>query len=163
MSIASKMFVIPLVFFLLLGIICNSFSFKSKSFSEIEIGERFGLNRDGYEMKIADNYCLCVDLGSVTKLIKVPDNRLDTDFYGDENNRPLYLEKAILEGHYIEGYYNDEYLVLWEEKETENSFLSFNFQTKQIDHYENVESVYEKFGFSDDDWFSLCNTYEQMI
>lgn len=72
-----KQIVILVIFIVLVSVFRNcDFELpfmKNPHFSDIAIGKTFSHSRDGYCEKVADNYCLAVDLGSVTTLGKVPD------------------------------------------------------------------------------------------
>ena len=145
--------------FLLVG--CSFY--QEISFSEIDVGEQFYGNRDGYSLKIPYNYCLCVELTSKTGVFKVPDELLDVPYAGDEKHDAVYNCNRIIEGHYVKGYYNNEYLVLCEEKEkNEFSYLALNLLNEEITCFFSENEVYEVFNFNSKDWFVLCNTYDEI-
>ena len=150
-SAARVIVIAVLVIFLVASLTsCQFFSPKKKNFSEYEIGEVFSSSRDGQCEKIHNNYCLYVDLGSTTKLFKV--NDLKSEFYYTE-----YLEEILLEGHYIFCFYNNDFVVFCEEKPDDSRvYLSFEFSNHNVEYYEDIETVYTKFG-NDIEWGSLCN------
>lgn len=138
--------------------------FDKVVFSELEVGENFYHSRDGHYKKLPHNYCLWIDLGSTASLFKVPDDRLDVSLNDDVDFPDAYLKNAFLEAHYIYGYYNDEYLILWEEK-SDNSYayLSFAFSSQAVEHYADITMVYERFGFQEDAWIPLCNENKDIL
>ena len=129
---------------------CISVNVKEEVYSELEIGEIFGINRDGHHQKLPQNYCLGVDLGSTTKLFKIPDEMLDVGFYSES----VYNTPGILEGRYVRGYFDDEKIVLCEEVSyREFEYVIFYFSTQET--FLITESFAEQVRTSD--WFSLCN------
>ena len=132
-------------------------------FSEVEVGQTFFLNRDGYHLKLPNNYCLGVLLGSTARLFKVPEELLDVPFSGDNNHPEVYNTPCILEGHYIKGYYNEKFVILCEEKEDGTlEYLSFDFYSEKIEYYTDIDKVYEIYGFDSNDWSLVCNTNEEI-
>ncbi|MBQ8288017.1 MAG: hypothetical protein IJX76_04505 [Clostridia bacterium] len=128
-------------------------------YSEIEIGEIFGNNIDGHQKKLPQDYCLDVDLGSQTRLFKVPDDLLDKPYFSNS----VYNTTAILEGHFIKGYYNADYLVLCEEKENDElAYLTFDFGDESVRYHRDVEAICELIGVDSLEWFSLCNTNQEI-
>lgn len=154
-----KIFKMALCAMLLLSILLSLCGCSDKSYKQYNVGENFGHNIDGHMKRLPKNYCMQVDLGSRTKVFIVPTNKTGLPFF----EYSVYLERSVLEAHYIKGWFNDSYLVLCEEK-TDSSYvyLSLEFDTKNITYYENEESVYNEFNFVEDDWFSLCNTYKEI-
>ena len=128
--------------------------FEGVSFSEVEIGKNFIHSRDGHCKKLPQNYCLYVDLGSVTQLLKVAEEKIDEVW--DPSSE---YNKHILERHFIKGYFNDEYLLLCEEKEDDSLvYWSLKFSDETIESYTDIEQVYKLFPASSIHWFVLCNT-----
>lgn len=131
--------------------------FKVKTFSEIEIGKTFWGSRDGYWEKFPQNYCMYVDLGSKTYLIRVDDENL----YKEDST--LTYESAILEGHFIKGFFTSDYLVLCEERDNDDIvFLSFSFADEQVQYYTGVDEMREVLNLELFEWSPLCNTNEEI-
>jgi len=143
--------------FLCLGILflLNSCS-QAETFSSIEVGENFGSNRDGYFKKISEDYCLFVLKSENTRLLRINENDKNKDFF----NESVYNNAIeILNDHYISGYFNDDYLILCEEKEV-HRYLSFNFKTEEIVYYDAGWYVFSEFNFGEEDMFALCDSYK---
>ena len=135
--------------------------FKPIKFSELETGTDFWLNRDGYYKKLPHNYVLNVDLRTPASLFKVKEEHLYEE-WGDVYTG--YFDNPILEGHFIEGYFNSDYLVLCEEYEDRNRvYLIFEFATEEIEYYDTLDEIYTLFGVDSLDWFYLCNTVDQWV
>ncbi len=156
---------------LLFWIIISAFLISSNScnipfwsgetkFSDIKVGKIFEGSRDGYFEKLPHNYCLLVEYRYDTTLCKVADEFLDLPW--DDTPYPYYND-YIIRGHYIKGYYNDNYLILCEEK-TDNSYIyhSFNFSTQHMESYTSEQDVYQIYGFTAKQWSTLCNTNAQI-
>ncbi|MBE6573441.1 MAG: hypothetical protein E7652_03505 [Ruminococcaceae bacterium] len=130
-------------------------SFGETRFSDIEEGEAFGHNIDGYHKKLPHNYCLFVLLGETTRLIKVPDNMLDKDYFLES----VYNTPPVLKGRYIKGYYNDDYLILYEQLSLDSyEYILFDFTTQEINRYERKKDLPD---YKSIKWFSLCNTLQE--
>lgn len=134
------------------------------TYGQVEIGETFNHNRDGYYMKLPQGYCLAVDLGEKTRLIGISDEQENIAFGGDGEHEAVYNNPQTMSAHYIKGYYNDNYLVLCEELEDESLvYWSFCFDDKKITRYDTAQEVFSLYNFDSKDWFTLCNTYDQII
>lgn len=131
--------------------------FKEEQYDDMKIGQVFYSNRDGHYIKLPQNYCLGIDLKTETGLFKISEEDSEKAFSSVYNN------PRIISGHYIQGYYNNDYLVLCEESQKNvYRYLSFHFDTQEITEYPDEQKVLETFEFSSDDWRTLCNTYTEM-
>ena len=129
---------------------------KEERYGDMHIGEVFCSNRDGHFIRLPQNYCLCVELNAETSLFKV----------SEEDSKKLYYEMDIgpwiISGHYILEYYNNDYLVLCEETQKDvYRYVSFRFDTQEIQEYPEENTVLDTFQFSSDKWRPLCNTYAE--
>ena len=132
--------------------------FKEHKFGEIKIGENFIHSRDGHYKKLPNSFCLNVDLGSETSLIKV-----GKEHYYEDWDCTWYYDSPIIKGHYIKCFYNDKYLVLCEEYENDEfAYLTFEFASEQIVYYDTLEEIYELLNIDSIKWSSLCNTNEEI-
>lgn len=160
----NKKQIVMLVIFIVLVSVFRNCDFelpfmKNPHFNDIAIGKTFSHSRDGHCLKVADNYCLAVDLGSVTTLGKIPD-----EYLNEEWTYNYVYRNAILEAHYIKAYFNDTHLVLCEEDFDFNlNYLSFEFSSEKVIFYESEEAVLNTFEFESTQWRVLCNTYEQIL
>jgi hypothetical protein len=135
---------------------CN-FS-KDIKFGQIEIGANFMSSRDGYYKKLPYNYCLNVNFRSKVQLFKVADEYVDQIW-----DSSIYYDCSILEGHFIKGFFNDNYLVLCEEENNNNLlYLSFNFFNGDIQYYANINELHDIFENQSYQWFLLCNTNQEI-
>lgn len=153
-SIIGMAIIVSIISFLLSG--CG---FKEVCFNDIEVGQIFAGSRDGYYEKLPHNYCLDIDLRTTTRLFKVADEFLNTPW-----DSAVQHEEFILKGHYIKGYYNNDYLILCEEKPDDSCiYLSFDFFSNNVETYETEEEVYKLFDFDFEQWSALCNTNAQIF
>lgn len=135
---------------------CISVNVKEEVYSELEIGEVFGINVDGYHKKLPQNYCLNVDLGTNAKLFKVPDEKLDVPYFSNS----VYNTPEILEGRYIKYFYDNEKIILCEEVLKEKfEYFAFYFSSQEVITL--TESFAEK--LKTGEWSSLCNTMSQSV
>ncbi len=146
------------VLFLLIACLFCSCVFDELSYSSVRIGENFHHNVDGYFKKIPHNYCIwLIELSSTCAVFKVPENLLDTPFLGDEHNDAVYNAPKVLEGYFVKGYYNENYLILCEFYEDQYRYVSLDFTDQIVNYHHNENDIYELFDFCTDDWFKLCN------
>lgn len=132
---------------------------KDVRFMDLKIGTVFWGGRDGYYEKLPQNYCIRVDLGEKACLFRFSDETVPLESFNS-----LPYDTAILEAHFIKGHYNDEYLLLCEEKEDDSLvYWSFRFSDETIESYTDIEQVYQRFPPSSIHWSSLCNTNAQTI
>ena len=127
-----------------------------EKYSDMEIGQTFGSNIDGYQKKLPHNFCLDVNLGTKTRLIKIPDDKLDLPYFANS----VYNSPTIAEGHFIKGWYNDNRVILCEETTEGITYVVIEFETQKTERIANEEEL-AKYGSIS--WFALCNTYEQII
>lgn len=134
-------------------------SSSAGTFEEIEIGKVYSIKRNGFCKKVNKNYFLGVTINYSTALFRVPDEMLNlsvsTDWFITLDDK----DKNVLKAHYIKGWYNEDYLVLCEEKEDDSlEYLSFEFSTGVVKYYKTESEVYELFDFDSQKWFGLCKT-----
>ena len=128
---------------------------QEEVFSSIQTGETFGHNIDGHQKKLPYNYCLDVNLGSKTRLFKVPDEYLDVPYFTNS----VYNTPSIIEGRYIKGYYDNEKIIFCEETDTDiYEYIIFYFATQDISRITDEQSLPY---IESNEWFSLCNKIEQ--
>ncbi len=150
-----------LILIILITLACFAFlnsctgGFEEK-YSDMEIGQIFGSNVDGHQKKLPHNFCLDVSLGSETRLIKIPDDKLDLPYFTNS----VYNSPAIIEGHFIKGWYNDNIVILCEETTEDTKYIVVEFETQKIEYLTNEQEL-AKYGNMS--WFTLCNTYDQII
>ena len=143
---------------LLLSLLFSLFGCADKSYQEYEVGENFGHNIDGHFKKLPENYCIEVLLGSRASVFIVGNDKLAVPFF----EKSVYLEEAVVEGHYIKGWFNDSHLVLCEEgADDQCKYFSLKFGSNEIVSYESEKQVCREFNITEQDWFSLCNTNEE--
>ncbi|MBS5844067.1 MAG: hypothetical protein KIC77_11415 [Clostridiales bacterium] len=135
---------------------CNYFT--PLTFGNIKIGENFMGSRDGYYKKLPYNYCLSVNYRSNVELFKVADEHINEEWLSSN-----YYDSAILKGHYIQGFYNENYLVLCEEKKDNTLlYLSFDFSSSVVQYYPDTNEMNKSIGITSQNWFSLCNTNQEI-
>ena len=127
-----------------------------EKYSNIEIGQIFGNNIDGYQKKLPNNFCLDVNLGSKTRLIKIPEEKLNVPYFTNS----VYNTPAVIEGHFIKGWYNDDVVILCEEFSEGIRFAIVEFDTLKIDYASSEQDLNE---YEDINWFTLCNTFDEII
>ncbi len=127
-----------------------------ETYSNIEVGQNFGHNRDGYQKKLPHNFCLSVDLGSTARLIKIPDEKLHIPYFTNS----VYSTPAVIEGHFIKGWYNDSVVVLCEESSEGMRFVAVDFETLKTEYVSSEQELGE-YGYIN--WFTLCNTFAETI
>lgn len=143
----------------LISMLLSLIGCSDKSYQDYDVGENFGHNVDGHFKKLPNNYCLQVDLGTITTVFIIPTDKTDVPFFTNS----IYLQNAILTGHYITGWFNDTHLILCEEKNnSERTYLSLEFCSNTIVYYDMEDTIYNEFGFTVQDWFVLCNTYAEI-
>ena len=159
------------VFVLILSVLVTGCDWlKDVSYFDSEVGGNFGGSRDGYYKKLPHNYCFRVDLASKTYLFEYPDE----DELAERTPGGLPYDETVLEGHFIKGFYTMERLALCEELEDDTlQYITFDFVSGEIQYHTDVKEVYERLQIDTDsaiewlqldliDWFSLCNTNEEI-
>lgn len=127
-----------------------------EKYSNIEIGQNFGSNIDGYQKKLPHDFCLDVSLGSTARLIKIPYEKLNVPYFTNS----VYNTPAVIEGHFIKGWYDDNVVILCEETSENIRFVVVEFETLKIDY---VSSEQELDEYGNINWFTLCNTFDEII
>ena len=132
--------------------------FNDVKFGEIEVGENFWSSRDGHYKKLPHNYCLNIVLRSKAYLFRVP-----IEYNNTEWDSSLCYDNIIIEGHFIKGFFDSEYLVLCEEQEKGNLiYIVFGFSDEQIQYYHALDDVYDLLNLYSFRWFDICNTNEEI-
>ena len=145
-----------IIIFSVLTPISSCISNYEEKYSNVEIGQNFGSNIDGYQKKLPNHFCLDVNLGSKTRLIKIPDEKLNVPYFTNS----VYNTPAVIEGHFIKGWYSDSVVILCEEFSEGIRFVVIEFETLKINY---VSSEQELDEYGDINWFTLCNTFDEMI
>ena len=145
-----------IIIFSVLTLLNSCISNYEEKYSNIEIGQNFGSNRDGYQKKLPNNFCLDVNLSSKTRLIKIPDEQLNVPYFANS----VYNTPSVIEGHFIKGWYSDNVVILCEEFSQGIRFVVVEFETLKINY---VSSEQELDEYGDINWFTLCNTFDEMI
>lgn len=144
----------------LISILLSLFGCSDISYQEYGIGENFGHNRDGHYKKLPQNYCIEVLLGDAATVFIVPASKSNVPFF----TKSVYNQAPVVKGHYIMGWFNDNYLVLCEEKpDSSCAYFSLEFGSNIVTYYDNVNSIYDEFGFGVQDWFLLCNSNKDRL
>jgi len=154
-----KILYVTIILLIISILFCGCALLKNKTFGELETGENFMHSRDGHCKKLPNNYGLYVDLSSTTTLFKVLD-----EYVNEEFTSSVVFENSILEAHYIKGYFNDNYLALCEEHDDDSlSYVVFEFSDESIENYTTEDEVCSIFETDSIEWFTLCNTNEEII
>ena len=125
-------------------------------FGKVKVGYHFLWSLDGSYKKLPYNFCLEIDYGSVARLFRVDDEYVDREW---DSTRHF---DTILEGHFIKGYYDTEYLLLCEEKEDDSLlYWRFDFADETIRSYTDLDQLNEIVDGATK-WFPLCNTNEEI-
>ena len=133
---------------------------EEPKYSELQIGAEFGESRDGFYKKFPHNYCLIVNYASPARLFKLTGEDIDAVASGITYDG----WNLILQGHFIKGYFDEKHIIFWEEQKNGNAgYWIFDFANENSQFYTDIESVYAVIGYKIETWFSLCNTYDEII
>lgn len=143
----------------MLACMLSGCSLRIPRFNELEVGECFGINRDGYFEKIPHNYCIAVDTAEEAVVARVPpecrDVKWDTDWCYDEEN-------IVVRGNFIGCSYTSEYLLLCEQPaKNKIQYVLVYFADEEIQHYAKIEDVYRALGVDSISWESLCTPIQR--
>ncbi|MBR6768592.1 MAG: hypothetical protein IKM34_03790 [Clostridia bacterium] len=151
-----KLILVVIIISSLFTFLNSCISNYEEKYSNIEIGQNFGSNIDGYQKKLPHDFCLDVSLGSKARLIKIPYEKLNVPYFTNS----VYNTPAVIEGHFIKGWYDDNVVILCEETSENIRFVVVEFETLKIDY---VSSEQELDEYGNINWFTLCNTFDEII